>query len=143
MFTKIFYPIGTSIGVLSCFKVTNKYYLVRCTIIIGTSASSTTMYITNVFETSSKTFSTNLCLSISFTRLVVGITSVIVYFLQVSSIKLNFTSALLRDKKKISKTTSILVLVSRKIFSKNQIIPRLYYKKNLAKIIPYIFKEEP
>lgn len=52
-------------------------------------------------------------------------------------------SALLKAKKNIFKIISILVLISRKIFSKNQTFSKLSKRKNPVKTIPYVFKDNP
>lgn len=82
---------------------------------INISAFKELMCTTNIYESLLRTASTNLYLSISFIRLTIAITSAMMYFLQVSSLVLILTFALLKDMKSIPKTTSILMLTSRKI----------------------------
>lgn len=50
---------------------------------------------------------------------------------------------LLKARKSISKAISMLVSTNKKVFSKYQILPVLFYIEYSAITIPYIFKTEP
>lgn len=50
---------------------------------------------------------------------------------------------LLKTRKNISKTISILVLANKKIFLKNRILFNLFWIQNLAMTMPYIFRVKP
>lgn len=80
------------------------------------------IYTTNFSEFLSKATLANSCLSINLTCLVVGKVSVVLYVLQVKFFVSNYISILLRDKKSISRITFLLVLTSKTVFSKNQIL---------------------
>lgn len=57
---------------------------------------------------------------------------------------ISFSISIYSEKvRSISKTTSILVSASKKIFLKNQIFPKLYYCKNLTKIMLQVSNREP
>ncbi len=72
----------------------------------------------------------------SLTQLVIGRVSATMYDLQASFPSFaNLTSILLRDKKGIPRTTSMLVLVRKKVFSKNWTLSRLSWSKKLAEAI--------
>ncbi len=83
-------------------------------------------YVTKVLKFSSKAALANSLLLMSLTPIAVGKASVAMYDLQVSfSNSANSMSALLRDKKGILRTTSILVSASKKVSLKNRILLRL------------------
>lgn len=66
---------------------------------INMGTSKAVMYTMNIFDASSRSASTNSCLSMSFTCLAIDMASIMVYFLQVSSLASNLTPALLSAKK--------------------------------------------
>lgn len=65
-----------------------------------------------------------------------GKASITIKKLLVGSFTSNRKFALPRNKKKILRITSILVLASKKASSKNQTLSRLFYSKKLAETIP-------
>ncbi len=79
----------------------------------------------------------NFLLSMSLTQLVVDRASAVVYDLQVSfPSSANLMSTLLRDRKGIPRTTSMLVSASKKVSSKNRALPRLSWSEKLVETIP-------
>lgn len=82
--------------------------------------SRANIYITKVSEFLTRTISANLCLSISLTLLVIGMALEVVIILQVSSPAPNYKFALIRDRKSIPKTASLLILTSKQVSSKNR-----------------------
>lgn len=139
---KSLHSIRTSVGALFYFKVVNNSFFVKCSIMIDTDTSYATTFITNVSEVSFMAGYPHLCLSIGFTHPAVSMAFTVVYFLKVSCPVSKLTFALLRARKNIHRTISILISISRKMISKNQTLPRLFYKKNLAETRSYIFKKE-
>lgn len=97
----------------------------KVSIVILAKISSATIYIIKVLELSSNTVLINLCLSINLTYLAIRIAFALVYVLQINSLIPKCIFALLEEKNNISRITFILVLASKKVSSKNQIMPSL------------------
>lgn len=75
-------------------------------------------------------FLANLYIIMSSTLLMIDKISAVVYDLQVSFLVSNYKSILLRERKNISRTISMLVLANKKIFPKN----RTFLKPSWSKI---------
>lgn len=127
------YSGGTLVEVLSYYRI------VRWAIWNGWIAIifRVTIYIINISKFSSRANLANSFLVMGLALLIVDKASMIVYDLQISffSYSTNSTFALLKAKKGIPKTTSILVSAWKKGSLKNCILYWLFWSKNLAKII--------
>lgn len=87
---------------------------------IATNTSRVVIYIIKVLEFLSRAILATFFLLISFTQPVVNKTFILVYAFEISFFGFaNLMSILLKNKKKIFRTISILVLVNKKVFLKN------------------------
>lgn len=143
MSVKSLYLITSSFRVLSYSQATNKRYPISCTIKTNISASKAVTYATNNSENLSIIIDMNLWSSICSNRLVLDMAFVAMLFFKISSLASNLMFVLPKNKINIPYTTSILVLISKKIFSKNWILHRLSQIENWIKIILNVFKKWP
>ena len=129
------------VGALSCYSTVSRGAREEC--IASSKASRVAICTTNISKVLFKAALANLCLLINSTCFIVGKASAVLYVLQVRFPVLNYIFVLLRDRKSIPRTTSILVSASKKVSSKNRILPNSSWIENPVIVMPYIFNVKP